>query len=836
MEPPRKRRRPALSCVPCRLRKVKCDREIPCGQCSRTSAVSTCYYDSDVRLSHASTLVGTAISRPEEQAAGYVSRSDGSRRPVAGGSSLAQSSNWAAMNLTNPLSGILPGESIVDWPDREDLIIAEEPDAVSTAAEAPGDQPTATLETDRQSHSQSVNAFASAREVAQLRTTVHLLGQKLYQLDKRVRSSTGVARQADCFERPPQSSGSNSHVSVGSHYDNDHTVALTQPRLRLAPDKIKYWGPSHYIQFFDTSEMYNKLKGKNAQRFSADIVRSGILALVDDVRGLRRQIKDQNHVTFQPYQHLHQSLPSKDMCDRLIENYFSTLHIMYPIVDQSDFTDKYVTYRTQLDQSQDEAFGMKLSLALAIGTVFQSTSTEEHNTLKEKATRWVYTAQWFLDGPSEKSRMNLEGLQIRCLALLSRQCLSVGSVESIWISAGALLRHAMSLGLHLDPFQMIEFTPKQAEERRRLWSVTLEMVVGSAIAAGQAPLFDIRAGYTGEASSDEHDELQHNLNNSNESGSLPHLSGTLLEKRLQNIVHKSLAARFEAARLFSDPASTLRWKSAEGLLETLAESSRLLSSMTESVSWQCHRASQSKGPYEFYIRLWKAQLAKYAMLLSRPFAVTNQGAIPGGIATRANDSLYKNASEMLRCSIGEHMKFDDTSNFWRLMMSANGSFKSGISFDAIIVLCQHLLSKVDSDIDRDGRVTIDAKNDMEAQLQAWSWLGEGLGQLMSHSNPSTKRYIYFTAKHAQIKAVLQDGDRESGLINGTRAALEFCKQTLSKRVSRAQPEDGTDVTTAHAYMGNNDFDNALDPPLFDINFDLDPSWFQGLFTDISGLD
>lgn len=32
-EPPRKRRRPALSCVACRIRKVKCDRQQPCGRC-----------------------------------------------------------------------------------------------------------------------------------------------------------------------------------------------------------------------------------------------------------------------------------------------------------------------------------------------------------------------------------------------------------------------------------------------------------------------------------------------------------------------------------------------------------------------------------------------------------------------------------------------------------------------------------------------------------------------------------------------------------------------------------------------------------------------------------
>ncbi|PKX91239.1 putative C6 transcription factor [Aspergillus novofumigatus IBT 16806] len=42
-EPTRKRRRPALSCVECRRRKVKCDRNSPCGQC-RAHKSTVCTY------------------------------------------------------------------------------------------------------------------------------------------------------------------------------------------------------------------------------------------------------------------------------------------------------------------------------------------------------------------------------------------------------------------------------------------------------------------------------------------------------------------------------------------------------------------------------------------------------------------------------------------------------------------------------------------------------------------------------------------------------------------------------------------------------------------------
>lgn len=49
--PPRKRRRPALSCAECRRRKIKCDRNIPCRQCTQSKS-ATCTYSPE-RLSSA---------------------------------------------------------------------------------------------------------------------------------------------------------------------------------------------------------------------------------------------------------------------------------------------------------------------------------------------------------------------------------------------------------------------------------------------------------------------------------------------------------------------------------------------------------------------------------------------------------------------------------------------------------------------------------------------------------------------------------------------------------------------------------------------------------------
>lgn len=46
---PRRRRRPATSCEPCRARKLRCDREQPCGRCKRARGVTECFYRLDTK-------------------------------------------------------------------------------------------------------------------------------------------------------------------------------------------------------------------------------------------------------------------------------------------------------------------------------------------------------------------------------------------------------------------------------------------------------------------------------------------------------------------------------------------------------------------------------------------------------------------------------------------------------------------------------------------------------------------------------------------------------------------------------------------------------------------
>ena len=91
--PPRKRRRPALSCEQCRRRKIKCDRTHPCSQCLQSKTAS-CSYTPDTirRLRHVSET--STVPAPSPSSLNLPNRT----REATGDSSTHTSSTGVSSN------------------------------------------------------------------------------------------------------------------------------------------------------------------------------------------------------------------------------------------------------------------------------------------------------------------------------------------------------------------------------------------------------------------------------------------------------------------------------------------------------------------------------------------------------------------------------------------------------------------------------------------------------------------------------------------------------------------------------------------------------------------
>ncbi|CAO1625293.1 unnamed protein product [Parajaminaea phylloscopi] len=75
-DPPRKRNRAALSCVACRERKIKCNRQVPCDQCIRRGDSELCFLDPYKRGPPASQSKSTAVQAQLAAQAEQIARRD----------------------------------------------------------------------------------------------------------------------------------------------------------------------------------------------------------------------------------------------------------------------------------------------------------------------------------------------------------------------------------------------------------------------------------------------------------------------------------------------------------------------------------------------------------------------------------------------------------------------------------------------------------------------------------------------------------------------------------------------------------------------------------------
>jgi len=153
-------------------------------------------------------------------------------------------------------------------------------------------------------------------------------------------------------------------------------------------------------------------------------------------------------------------IPPRKIAEKLVQAYLRTFESVLRILHVPSFLHECNNYWAYPEMASDE-FIIHLILVMAIGIGFCPERTGY------TASSWINVAQAWLGPPTEERRIKISGVQIYCLLLLARQSSNVGA-DFIWISAGALLRTAMHIGLHIDPTQLPEMSFYDQEIRRRL--------------------------------------------------------------------------------------------------------------------------------------------------------------------------------------------------------------------------------------------------------------------------------------------------------------------------------------------------------------------------------
>ncbi|KAJ8116445.1 hypothetical protein OPT61_g2141 [Boeremia exigua] len=267
--------------------------------------------------------------------------------------------------------------------------------------------------------------------------------------------------------------------TLGGKFDvvqESRLFGQAQAVVRSVAHKNRVFGQSHWISSFT---LFRDIIDMIEPHFKSDS--SKMLFGVQRAKMLARTIKAQRAPQWPIVPTT--DIPPKHICNVLVDNYLRTIETLYRIVHVPTFQREYEaswdTSKQTIASSMDPDFLVQLKLILAIGaTIYDSTFS-----MRSEATRWVYEAQSWLMSPAFKSKLGIRFLQNNILVLIARELVDVGG-ELIWISAGAVVRSAVYMGLHKDPAHLQDMSTLDAEMRRRIWNTILEISLQSSLVSG----------------------------------------------------------------------------------------------------------------------------------------------------------------------------------------------------------------------------------------------------------------------------------------------------------------------------------------------------------------
>ncbi|KAL4994410.1 hypothetical protein BDV10DRAFT_189080 [Aspergillus recurvatus] len=389
----RKRRRPVISCLRCREKKLRCDRVAPCGNCTKAGCPSDCVFQQTSNESN-----------------------DGAKRP-------------RLEDLPERRDGPVEGAGIGIIEDLQRRLKRIE-DMLSLTRTTEGPLQGPSTDASRTRDDGSTSPIAPFPDVPPYPGTLVVKGTRT------------------------QYHGQNNRISLLSQFPDakdflQENCNMDSPIFRLAKE----------IQF---------LQGKT-ELLAYSPASTPELELAPELQQLR------------------DSLPPREVCDRLVDLYTTNLEKAFRILHIPTFRRQYHRFQDEYssDGTEYSAFLPQLTAVLAaafpfLGQGLRKDYPDVCDYLRSPALSLVRS---WLQKLGRKQRTELAAIQTEAVVLLARQ-LRRESPEELWRATGGLVRSAMVMGLHLDLSKCANLSAFQKETRRRLWITIVEMELQASIASG----------------------------------------------------------------------------------------------------------------------------------------------------------------------------------------------------------------------------------------------------------------------------------------------------------------------------------------------------------------
>ncbi|KAL4933206.1 uncharacterized protein BDV17DRAFT_104879 [Aspergillus undulatus] len=621
-----------------------------------------------------------------------------------------------------------------------------------------------------------------------------------------------------------QLTSSSSAVSLAK---DKPSVGVLAPRLRSSARKVKFLGPTHWCNKMDQLSVANMLNKSDTEP-SLGPLKNEAVDIIKECRELRQAIKSQSTGRLnEPLPNLRSTVPSKEACDELVYCYLRTFESVYRVIHIPSFWADYDEFWRQ-DQANMSPFLVKLLLILAIGTVFHSGNGNTSREEQQLVQKWIYAAQWWLAGPSEKTTVNLDGLQAMCLLLIARKACGLG--PSPWLSTGSLMRAAVNMGLHRDPTKFPSLSALQAEMRLRLWATVLELLLQDSLDSATPIL--VPGSFDSSAPSNFDDK---DLNSTTTSISLPELDDRLTDSSVQILLHNSVRLRMQVVEVIHD-CQGQSYQQALDLGNKLRTVRRQVATFFRSA--KNRKINSTLQLTDFHAKFIDIQLHRYTLALYAPFVVQARKDPQYYYARKA---CLESARIIASYTETLHLPCEIPDDLMRLCVSGKGSFKGPLSLDIISVLGLEIVTQ----LEEEGLPSCDgdpldrlADANRDHLIQILEHIVNQLSQIIGKGVPSMKRFGLLAAVLGQIRAMKTGQDVKQTVYEAITKGFKDCLSALHRSTpqpgnSLPGPSEGTDEGT-NVPAG---FD-ICDPTLSDINMDLGDPFFdldlQGFFS--PGLD
>ncbi|KAK4150613.1 Acetamidase regulatory protein [Chaetomidium leptoderma] len=555
MEPERRRRRPAVSCILCRRRKIKCNREVPCSNCTKSKNAECIYRDAP-----------RAPAQTRRQGRSVESRET------------SQTSLASAPDAPSALSPLSP--------------------SISTPS---------TATPNHQYHDPSRPTTTATNRTADLvaRTGSHARparSQTVPEQGHQAVSSSGPSSTntpVSTFTKNSRVETRTVNVSGNFYFHSEHRLASApQAVTRCVTHKTRLFGQSHWVNALALlNDMFDVI-----ERHLRDDT-STVFKVEKRCKSIARIIKSRRAPPW-PCAPTPE-LPARAVADALIERYLGTSETVFRVLHIPSFRRDYESVWDP-GSNPDPAFLVQLKLVLAIG----SSTYDSDFSLRSFATQWVYEAQTWLSAPEFKSQLGIPSLQTNILSLIAREATGIGE-DMVWANLGATLRIAMYMGLHRDPAGLGPriTTPLVDEMRRRLWNTILELALQSSLTSGGPPLVSLDEFDTEPPGNFDDDQLP----GQDGEDPVPKPNGQFTQMTMAIALRSMLPQRLAIARYLNDLSSHGTYGET---LKLDTELRKAYKNMTQTL--QASR-SQLRCPSNLELRAVDLIIRRYFLALHLPF-------------------------------------------------------------------------------------------------------------------------------------------------------------------------------------------------------------------------